>query len=386
MSVKTDAWVVYAGEKGAPPTPAELVRETYEFDDPTSEEAIVTPLYGCMEGNMGHVLDRKPIDIALARGEEKVVIGNAGVVRVEKVGADVKTVKEGDTAILFCNGIPDKFGYPTRIFGYDTPGSIGMLAKTTKLHQNQFIPIPANSKYSLQQWAAFSLRYITAWSNWELAYGTLRLLLNEEELPKPHVWGWGGGVCLGELALAKHHGCDATQIASTDERLAAIESLGIRPIDRREFKDLYHDKKKFRKDEDYTNKYIAAEKTFLGKVAEITGRPNGVNIFLDYVGVPVLRATLKALDRQGIIATAGWKEGMMIELVRATECIARHQHINTHYARYKQGVDAVAFAEANGWLPPLSGREYQYDTLPEMFVDYAAGKCGWFPIFQVNEA
>jgi hypothetical protein len=102
------------------------------------------------------------------------------------------------------------------------------------------------------------------------------------------------------------------------------------------------------------------------------------------VGVPVLRATLKALARQGVIATAGWKEGMMIDLVRATECIARHQHIHTHYARYKQGLDAVAFAEKNGWLPPLDGKVYAFDEVPQLFEDYATGDLGWFPVFAVN--
>ncbi|RMF24977.1 MAG: zinc-binding alcohol dehydrogenase family protein, partial [Deltaproteobacteria bacterium] len=270
MTIKADAWVLHAGEKGAPPTRTQLVRETFEFDDPGPTEALVTPLFGCMEGNMGHALDRRPIDICLARGEEKVVIGNAGVVRVDRCGSQVTTVKEGDTAILFCNGDPDEYGYPRRIFGYDTPGSVGMLARTTKFDQYQLIPVPENTAYALERWAAFSLRYVTAWSNWELAYGVLRLLLSEDELPSPHVWGWGGGVCLGELALAKHFGCQATQIASTDARLATIESLGIRPVDRREFIDLYYDKKRFRQDEDYTQRYLAAEKTFLAKVAEIT--------------------------------------------------------------------------------------------------------------------
>jgi len=383
MSIKTDAWVLYAGEKGAAPSPTELVRETFELDDPGAEEAVCSPLFGCMEGNMGHALERKPIDICLARGEEKVVIGNAGVVRVERCGADVTTVKEGDTAILFCNGDPDEFGYPRKIFGYDTPGTSGVLAKTTKFDQRQLIPVPADSKHSPEEWAAFSLRYVTAWSNWELAYGTLRLLLDDEELPSPQVWGWGGGVCLGELALAKHFGCEATQIASNDERLATIEKLGIRPLDRREFIDLYYDKKRFRKDEDYTAKYTAAEKTFMARVNEITDGKM-VNIFLDYVGVPVLRATLKALAREGVIATAGWKAGMMIELVRATECIARHQHVHTHYARYRQGQAAVAFAEKNGWLPPLDGKVYPFDDVPQMFKDYDEGNLGWFPIFAVN--
>jgi len=383
MTIKTDAWVLHAGEKGAPPKRTELVRETFEFSDPGPTEAIVSPLFGCMEGNMGHAVERKPIDICLARGEAKVVVGNAGVVKVERCGAEVKTVREGDTAILFCNGDPDEFGYPRRIFGYDTPGSIGVMAKTTKFDQIQLIPVPANTKYSLEQWAAFSLRYVTAWSNWRLAYGTLRLLVGEKELPHPQAWGWGGGVCLGELALAKHWGCDATQIASTDERLATIEKLGIRALDRREFIDLYYDKKRFKVDEEYTKKYTASEKIFMDHVDRITGGKL-VNVFLDYVGVPVLRATLKALAREGVIATAGWKEGMMIELVRATECITRHQHINTHYARYDEGVAAVEFAEKNGWLPPLDGKVYAYDDVLQMFKDYKAGTLGWFPIYAVN--
>ena len=33
MSVKTDAWVLHAGEKGAPPVKTELVREEFEFAD-----------------------------------------------------------------------------------------------------------------------------------------------------------------------------------------------------------------------------------------------------------------------------------------------------------------------------------------------------------------
>jgi NADPH:quinone reductase-like Zn-dependent oxidoreductase len=384
MSVKTDAWVLHAGEKGAPPVKTELVREEFEFADIAGDEALVAPLFGCMEGNMGHAVERRPIDVPLSRGEDKIVMGNAGVVRVEKVGKDVTTVREGDTAIVFCNGVPDKYGYPEKIYGYDAVGSIGVMTKHTKLQERQLIPIPADTKFPLEQWAAFSLRYITAWSNWELAYGTLRLLLNEKELPAPEVWAWGGGVCLGELALAKHYGCKVTQIASTDERLTTIESIGIRAVDRRQFYDLYFDKKRFRADEEYTRKYTASEKAFVDKVTELTGGQM-VNIFLDYVGVPVLRATLKVLARQGILATAGWKEGMMIELVRASECIARHQHVNTHYARYHQGVEAVKFAEEHAWLPPLDSKVYSFDEVPQMYEDYFADKVGWFPIFRIND-
>ena len=118
--------MLYAGEKGAPPKPTQLVREMFEIAEPGPDEALVSPLFGCMEGNMQHAVERKPIDVPLSRGEAKCVIGNAGVVRVDKVGATVTTVREGDIAIVFCNGVPDKFGYPERIWAYDAPGTTGV--------------------------------------------------------------------------------------------------------------------------------------------------------------------------------------------------------------------------------------------------------------------
>jgi NADPH:quinone reductase-like Zn-dependent oxidoreductase len=383
MTVRTDAWVVHAGKPGAPPERAELAREVYEFEAPKPDEALVEPLFGCMEGNMGHILDRLPIDICLDRGEPRCVPGNAGVVRVVRAEPECTTVTDGDYAILFCNGQPDAFGYPQKIFGYDDPGSIGMLAKTTKLKAHQMIPIPKDTRHSLQSWAAFSLRYVTAWSNWELAYGTLRLMLDAQELPAPHVWGWGGGVTLGELVLAKHAGCKVVQIASTDERLATIEAQGITAVDRREFEALYFDRDRFRRDEAYTASYIAAENTFLDRVRGLTDGKM-VSIFIDYVGAPVLRATIRATTRESVITTAGWKEGMRIELVRATECIERRQHVHTHYARYAQGAAAVAFAEEHGWLPPVD-EVFGYDDVPAMFDEYAKNTLGWFPVYAVNE-
>jgi D-arabinose 1-dehydrogenase-like Zn-dependent alcohol dehydrogenase len=111
----------------------------------------------------------------------------------------------------------------------------------------------------------------------------------------------------------------------------------------------------------------------------------GVSIFIDYVGSPVFRATLKALARQGIVTTAGWKHGMTISTVRALECINRHQHVHTHYARYAQGRSAVRFAEDTGWIPQLNGhKEYAFDEIPQLAEDYSKGKCSYFPIFRIN--
>lgn len=383
MSHKTEAWVLYAGETdNAGPT--ELVREEFTFDDISSEEVLVKPLYGCWEGNMGHALERKPVDICRQRGEDKVVIGNAGVVEILDIGSEVTTVRPGDKAILFCNGVWDRFGYPKKIFGYDAPGTIGMLAKRTKLHQKQVIRIPDTNTYDLARWAAFSLRYVTAWSNWRLAFGMLRLQLTENELPDPVVWGWGGGVSLAELHLAHLNGCRTFQVSSREDRQQLARDLGIVPIDRMEFPNLNFDGKRYKEDAEYKQRYKTSEQRFLEIVDDLTNG-QGVNVFLDYVGSPVIRATLKAMARQGVLATAGWKEGMHLWFMRAIECIDRHQHVHTHYARYPEGVQAVNFAVANEWLPIVDERIYTYDEIPEMARDYDAGQFTYFPVYKIQD-
>jgi NADPH:quinone reductase-like Zn-dependent oxidoreductase len=383
MTVKADAWVLYRGEDPKNPQPAELVRETFEFDDIRDNEVLAKPLYGCWEGNMGHALSRRPVDICHQRGEEKVVLGNAGVVQIVDVGKDVRAVHPGQKAVIFCNGEEDRWGYPKKILAFDAPNTMGCLATTMKLTERQVIPIPDDTQHSLAQWAAFSLRYITAWSNWELAHGTFRLLVHWDELAAPHVWGWGGGVTLAELDLARRHGCRTVMLSGNEIRLQTIIKTGVTPLDRRQFGNLSWDPKRYRSDPEYKQSYLAAEELFLAKVRDITNEKM-VQIFIDYVGAPVHRPTLKALSREGILTTAGWKEGMTLTNIRAIECIARHQHINTHYARYAQGWKAVAYAEPNGWMPIIDERIYTFDEIPELVEAYQNGNVNCFPTFQIN--
>jgi NADPH:quinone reductase-like Zn-dependent oxidoreductase len=383
--VTTEAWVLHAGKDPRKPEPAELIKEPFTFPDITEFEVLAEPIYGCWEGNMTHALQRKPVDICRQRGEEKVVFGNAGVVRILKTGSQVTTVNKGDLCLIFCNGVWDKFGYPEKILGYDAPNTMGVLAKQMKVHEKQVIQIPENSQYTPQQWAAFSLRYITAWANWKLAYGAWRLQMTEEDCPAPFVWGWGGGVSMAELALAKFNGCRVAMISSDDKRLKLISEMGIKPIDRRLFPNLDFDEQKYASDPTYKKAYLESEEIFLDLVKKNT-LGLGVSIFIDYVGSPVIRATLRALARQGVVTTAGWKEGMKISSVRAIECIQRHIHIHTHYARYAQGRAAVRFAEDTGWLPTIDSEVYSWDNVPQLAADYASGKnSAYFPMFAINQ-
>lgn len=384
----TEAWVLYEG-KASGLERAELVRETFEFPSITADEVLVEALYGCWEGNMGHALDRKPVDICRLRGEKKIVIGNAGVVRVLECGANVKNLqygadlRPGVTGILFPGGTRDPYGYTKQITGYDAPGTMGVLAKRLKLRPHEILPIAPDSNHSLAQWAAWPVRYATAWSNFELAYGTLRLQLKQDELPHPHVWSWGGGTALAELDLARRFGCKVVMMSGDDGRLAEIERYGVTSLDRRKFGDLTYDEQRFAATPTLRRDYMKAEAAFLKTVQERT-EGLGVNIFVDYIGAPVLRPTLKALARHGIIATAGWKEGQIISFLRAAECIDRHQYIHTHFARYSQGVEAMRYSEKEGWIPRIEGRIYSFDEIPRLAADFNAGNHGLFPVFSVN--
>lgn len=382
MRHRADAWMLYAGE-GDTPSRARLVRETLDLDPAGPGEVIAEPLYGCWEGNMGHAVNRRPVDICRQRREPRVVIGNAGVVRVRECGPGVTGLRPGQHALIFCTGEEDRWGYPDKILGYDAPGSMGCLSTVMRLRERQLIPLPEGTRHSLPQWAAFSLRYITAWANWELACGVFRLSVSEDECPEPHVWGWGGGVSLAELDLARRHGCRTVMLSGSDHHLAAIPRSGITALDRRRFGELSFDERRYAEDPGYRDRYRETERCFVEAVRRLTDGEM-VQVFLDYVGAPVHRLTLRALSREGVIATAGWKEGMELRHLRARECIDRHQHVHTHYARYRQGVQAVRYAEETGWMACADGRVYAFDEVPELADDYEAQRTSYFPIFAIN--
>ncbi|MBM7846732.1 zinc-binding dehydrogenase [Herpetosiphon giganteus] len=383
--IKTEAWVLHEGLAGAPTVTAELQREEFSFPDIKPDEVLAEPIYGCWEGNMGHAIERKPVDICRQRGESKVVLGNAGVVRITKIGAAVTTVKEGDFALFVAIGTSDQFGYMIKVVGYDAPHTMGVLAKQIKLHQHQVIALPSHSRHSLQQWAGFSLRYLTAWANWKLAYDCWRLQMPEDDFPLPYAWGWGGGVAFAQLQLAKMGGAHTAMITSNSERTALLLQTGITPVDRRQFSDMEYDEQRYQRDPEYRTAYAKAEKQFIEIVQSLTNG-FGVSIFIDNIGQPVLRGTLRALARQGVIATSGWKKGMNLTVNRALECINHHIHVYTHGLQYKQAVTCVQFAEATGWLPPADCPVYAWENVPQLAQDYANGSISsYFPLFEINK-
>lgn len=369
----TEAWILRAGPRGVI---GALERTTIALGPLAPDEVLAEPLFGSWEGNMSHALARDPICVATARGEPLVVLGNAGVVRVLATGAEVTDLREGDACAFYACGQLDAQGYMETVHGYDAPGTFGLLAKRTKVPARTLVKLPERTQYALEQWAAFSLRYFAAFSNWRVAYGCYRVQTTLEEEPAPRVWAWGGGTSLAELTLAKHHGCDVTLLAGSDARIAEAKALGIEAIDRRPFAALSAS-------DASDDARAEAEARFLALVRERTGG-KGVSIFLEYLGGPVWRPTLKALSRQGVLASAGWKLGMHTEVKRAVECIRRHTHVYTHGARRSEAVAATAFAEAHAWIPAMPPRVTPWEEIPALGRAHMAGDCeGYFPVFRV---
>ncbi|MFG3259803.1 zinc-binding alcohol dehydrogenase family protein [Streptomyces sp. NPDC048172] len=384
---QTEAWVLRAGPGSGPSAPAprgELHRESFSFSAPSDEEALVEPLFGSWEANIEHALSRQPIDVCHLREEDSVVLGNLGIVRVLRAGSTA--LEEGTICMVMPFGKRDRFGYAETVFAYEEPRTIGLLAKRTKIQEDLLLPIPEDSPYSLPQWAAYA-RYFTAWDNWNVARRCWRAQLPDADPGDHLVFGWGGGVVLAEMELARREGFRVAMTASSDSRLDFLAARGITPVDRRAFPHLALDPESGPPSDTERERYRSSEREFLRTVGELSDGA-GASVFVDNIGAPLHKATVKALAREGVLTTVGWKAGMRTFHLRASECIRRHLHVNTHVWRYADSPAIRDHQERTGWIPWIDPAGiYAFDEVPQLVEDYAAGKvAGYFPLYRVNPA
>jgi NADPH:quinone reductase-like Zn-dependent oxidoreductase len=384
-----EAWVLRSGavtgrHDGGPG--GALRRDQFAFGPLDEGEALVEPILGSWEANMDHALARSPIDVCSSRGEDAVVLGNLGVVRVLKVNAGSRDVqvREGDLCLLLPFGKLDRFDYAELAYAYDAPGTIGLLAKRSKMDVRLLLPVPDGTAYSLPQWATYG-RFFTAWDNWHKAYGCWRTQVADDDPANHLVFGWGGGVAFAELMLAKRAGFRVAMTAGSDERVAFLRENGITPVDRRRFPALSLPTRQERADRDRHQRRRTSVEDFLGVVKDLSDC-HGVAIFVDNIGEPLYDVTLRALARQGVVTTCGWKAGMRLSHLRGAESISRHIHVNTHVWRLPDSPGIRDFQEAEGWMAPKgSDVIYDFDRVPELADDYANGRIGsYFPMYRVN--
>jgi NADPH:quinone reductase-like Zn-dependent oxidoreductase len=178
------------------------------------------------EHNIDHAATADTVNIAQARGG-KMYPGNSAVGEVIEAGAEVKKVKVGDIVVTHCNGEPDVYGYPLRIWAYDQPESIGWYSEEAVVGDWQVVPAPIDCGLNLWEIAALPLRAPTAYHLWRRAIGMFRVKVTAEHRSVLNVMSFGGGVGELFLMLAKAEGHNAYFCSGSPERRAALEKQGI---------------------------------------------------------------------------------------------------------------------------------------------------------------
>src|SRR5215831_12697819 len=145
------------------------------------------------EHNVDHAALADTVNIAQLRGG-KIYPGNSAVGEVVHVGDEVRDFKPGDVVLTHCNGEPDIYGYPLRIWAYDQPESIGWYGEEAVVGDWQILHAPLDCGLRLWEIAALPLRAPTAWHMWRRAIGIYRVKVSEQQLPKLNVLSFGGGV------------------------------------------------------------------------------------------------------------------------------------------------------------------------------------------------
>src|SRR5512140_2594925 len=145
------------------------------------------------EHNVDHAVLADTVNIAELRGG-KIYPGNSALGEVLAVGAEVTSLEPGDVVVTHCNGEPDVYGFPLRIWAYDQPDSIGWYGEEAVITDWQLLPAPLQCGLNLWEIAALPLRATTAYHLWRRGYDLFRVKVRREQLARLNVLGFGGGV------------------------------------------------------------------------------------------------------------------------------------------------------------------------------------------------
>lgn len=319
------------------------------------------------EHNLTHAATADTVNIAELRGG-KIYPGNSAVAEVREVGRDVRGFAPGDIVVTHCNGDPDAYGYPLRIWAYDQPDSVGWYAEEAVVGDWQIVHAPLDCGLSLWEIAALPLRAPTAYHLWRRAEGIFRVKVSDEQLATMNVLAFGGGVSELFLMLAKHRGHDAFFCSGSAERRAALERQGIVGIDQKQF-----------------NRFASRDdvKAFGKEVKRLTGGV-GMHVVCDLLRGPVFEAGIAAAARQGVNVSAGWQLGTQVQYNSAGASTKQITLDHTHYET-PRGIEAATSLYGKVFKPTIHSEIYAFEDLPRSIVEMQANKQTGIPIIRVAE-
>jgi crotonyl-CoA carboxylase/reductase len=317
------------------------------------------------EHNVDHAALADTLNIAEARGG-KIYPGNSAVGEVLRVGERVSRFEPGDVVVTHCNGEPDGYGYPLRIWAYDQPDSIGWYAEQAVVGDWQIIPAPLGCGLSLWEIAALPLRAPTAYHLWRRGLGIFRVKVSRERLARLNVLAFGGGVSELFLMLAAHEGHRAIFCSGSPERRKHLENLGIETIDQAAF-----------------NRFAGRDdvKAFNKHLKGLTGGV-GAHIVCDMLRGAVFPAGLAVLSREGVNVSAGWQLEKKIDYDSAGLSVRQITLDHTHYETL-DGCAAATELYGSVFKPTVHREIYAFEDLPRCFEEMHQNVQTGIPIVRV---
>jgi crotonyl-CoA carboxylase/reductase len=317
------------------------------------------------EHNVDHAALADTVNIAKIRGG-KIYPGNSALGEVLVVGEHVTRFHPGDIVVTHCNGEPDSYGYPLRIWAYDQPDSVGWYGEEAVVADWQLIPAPLDCGLNLWEMAALPLRAPTAYHLWRRGLGIYRLKVPLERRARLNVLGFGGGVSELFLMLAASQDHRAILCSGSDERRKHLEGLGVETIDQKQFH-------RFASRDDM--------KAFNKHVKELTDG-EGANIVCDMLRGPVFAAGLAAASRMGVNVSAGWQLDKRISYDSAGLSVRQITLDHTHFETVV-GSNAATELYGRVFKPTIHREIYAFEDLPRSLVEMHQNVQTGIPIIRV---
>jgi NADPH:quinone reductase-like Zn-dependent oxidoreductase len=317
------------------------------------------------EHNVDHAALADTVNIAAARGG-KIYPGNSALGEVIAVGGEVTRFKTGDIVVTHCNGEPDAYGYPLRIWAYDQPDSMGWYAEHAVVGDWQLVPAPLKCGLNLWQMAALPLRAPTAYHMWRRALGIFQLKVSREQRAVLNVLSFGGGVGELFLMLARGEGHNAFFCSGSPERRAALAEQGIVGIDQKAFN-------RFQSKDDI--------KAFGKEVKKLTG-DEGMHIVCDMLRGPVFDAGLSVAARCGVNVSSGWQ---LSQNVTYNSTLMSVKQVTIDHTHYETPAGCAAATELYGrvFKPTVHKEIYGFEALPRCFEEMHRNTQTGIPIIRV---
>jgi NADPH:quinone reductase-like Zn-dependent oxidoreductase len=320
------------------------------------------------EHNVDHAARADTANIVEARGG-KIYPGNSAVGEVIEVGPEVTRFRVGDIALTHCNGDPDRYGFPLRIWAYDQPESVGWYSEHAVVGDWQLLPAPLDCGLNLWELAALPLRAPTAYHLWRRALGIYRLKITRERQAKLNVMSFGGGVGELFLMLASAEGHKAFYCSGSPARREALERLGIKGIDQMEFN-------RFEEPDDIKR---------FGKACKMLTQGEGMQLVCDMLRGACFDAGLAVAARCGVNVSAGWQLSQVLTYNSTLQSVKQVTIDHVHYET-PEGCRAATELYGRVFKPTVHEEIYAFEDLPRCFEEMHKNTQTGIPIIRVAKS